>query len=71
MDYPNYSFAETLDSGFDDLDIESFLEESQERSRGLLEKEWKSVVPDDSVERVRNTLESIKASTYNERGAFL
>jgi len=44
VDYPNYDgFAETLDSGFDDLDIESFLEGSQERSRELLEKELKRI----------------------------
>ena len=49
MDYPNYdSFAETLDTGFDELDIESFLEESQERSRELLKTE---------LERIKRELE--------------
>lgn len=50
MDYPNYdSFAETLGTNCGDLDIESFLNESQERSRELLEKE---------LERIREELES-------------
>jgi chromosome segregation ATPase len=44
VDYPSYDgFAETLDSGFNDLDIESFLEGSQERSRELLENELKRI----------------------------
>lgn len=49
MDYLNYdSFAEDLGTGFEDLDIESFLEESQERSRELLEEE---------LERIKQELE--------------